>query len=236
MHKTTRPHPSIFFIEGNIGSGKSTLLTLLQQQKNLTIDIVPAPSNSWDAHEGDSAILAAFYEDMQRWAYTLQSYAFISRMHVLEETISTGIHPTKIFERSVYCDRFCFARNCFENKTMSTLEWEIYKAWFNNLVERYMKLPKGFIYVRADPAICLRRISSRRQTGNTIIDLPYLSRLHKQHDDWLLKKIDVPPSLATIPVLTLNGDHSFMDNTAEVNDKKTIEFLEQIQSFINNPV
>lgn len=232
--KDTFSHPPIFFIEGNIGSGKSTLLTILKQ--HLSVDIIPAPSNYWDAPVGEDAILSSFYQDMQRWAYTLQSYAFISRMNAFEEARNKNINTMKIFERSVYCDRFCFARNCFENKTMSCLEWEVYKEWFSNLVERYMTLPHGFIYLRTDPNICLRRIKSRQQLDSKTIQLTYLTRLHEQHDDWLIKGIDVPAALADIPVLTLDGNHSFMENTPEDNNKEILGLLEQICSFMNNTI
>lgn len=66
-------------IEGNIGAGKSSLLPLLSEQDGVLpagyVETHPEPLSKWqrvgDA-DGATNLLAAFYNDPHRWAYTFQ--------------------------------------------------------------------------------------------------------------------------------------------------------------------
>ena len=64
-------------VEGNIGAGKSTFLKLLSS----ALDIQPVfePHDKWQNIGGEN-LLENFYQDTQRWAYSFQTYAFVSRV------------------------------------------------------------------------------------------------------------------------------------------------------------
>ena len=123
-------------IEGNIAAGKSTFVSLLDKI-NRPYVCVPEPVSKWQTvevageEEGEGHnVLHRFYEDPKRWAYTFQSYAFISRMRAqlqpddfFASNESDGKAPPEmvVFERSVLSDKRCFAENCFESgKATST--------------------------------------------------------------------------------------------------------------------
>ena len=72
----------LLILEGNIGAGKSTFLKILGEEFDL--EIVPEPTDKWQKI-GDDNLLNLFYKDTSRWAYTFQSYAFISRIHAYLE-------------------------------------------------------------------------------------------------------------------------------------------------------
>lgn len=57
-------------------------------------------------------LLGLFYQDSERWAYTFQTYAFLSRMKSQMRHDVDTTKPVTIFERSVVSDRVCFAKNC----------------------------------------------------------------------------------------------------------------------------
>lgn len=57
-------------------------------------------------------MLGLFYQDSERWAYTFQTYAFLSRMKSQMRHDVDTTKPVTIFERSVVSDRVCFAKNC----------------------------------------------------------------------------------------------------------------------------
>ena len=135
----------MLILEGNIGAGKSTFLRILKN--NLDLNIVFEPTDKWQNVGDDGGnLLDLFYKDIKRWAYTFQSYAFITRVQAqLEYESKKNNKEIFVLERSVYCDRYCFAKNCFEMGSMSALEWQIYKEWFSWLVEGYMRKPNGFI-------------------------------------------------------------------------------------------
>ncbi len=77
MEKKTPSQP-LLIVEGNIGSGKSTFLKILQNQ--LSLDVIPEPTNKWQKIGENDNLLHLFYTYTKRWAYTFQSFAFISRI------------------------------------------------------------------------------------------------------------------------------------------------------------
>jgi deoxyadenosine/deoxycytidine kinase len=222
--KTHAPH---FVVEGNIGAGKSTFLRLIKQE--LGIDVVYEPTNKWQRAGQKENLLDLFYKDTKRWAYTFQSYAFITRIQAQmeHEKSVTSIAP-QVYERSVYCDRYCFAKNCFELGLMTELEWNIYKDWFGWLVEAYSQKPHGFIYLRSTPEVCHQRIQKRSRCEESDIPLSYLESLHERHEEWLLHKHDVLPSLRHVPVLTIDCNQEF-----ETDPRARNVMLEQVASFVH---
>ncbi|KAA0163747.1 hypothetical protein FNF27_07882 [Cafeteria roenbergensis] len=80
-------------IEGNIAAGKSTFLRILAEA-GLGFFVVPEPLSKWQGIPADDDvempvsasqdagmnILDKFYSDQERWAFTFQTYAFLSRL------------------------------------------------------------------------------------------------------------------------------------------------------------
>lgn len=219
-------------LEGNIGAGKSTFLKILKD--NLDVDVVFEPTDKWQDVENEGNLLDNFYKDTKRWAYTFQSYAFVTRVQAQLEQENKGKHSTQVFERSVYCDRYCFAKNCFEAGTMTTLEWQIYKEWFSWLVENYTKRPNGFIYLQTSPEVCYSRLKKRNRSEEEGIPLDYLETLHQKHEDWLVHRKGLTKYLSNVPVLVLSCDQEF-----ESDENVRRDFIKKIQDFItkiNEPI
>lgn len=220
-----KPRQRYFIVEGNIGAGKSTFLKILQ--KYLNLQIVLEPHERWqNILEGEN-LLDKFYRDPQRWAYTFQSYAFVSRVMEQEAHASTNPFLVQILERSVFSDRYCFAQNCFELGYMSALEWKLYQEWFEWLVETYVAKPDGIIYVRTSPDTCYERLHKRSRVEEMSVSREYLKRLHDKHERWLIEKEQISPSVKDIPVLVLecNGD---FENNREEREKH----IDQVGSFV----
>ena len=150
-------------LEGNIGAGKSTLLKILGE--HLPIDIVAEPTDRWQKIGAAGNLLDLFYKDTPRWAYTFQSFAFVSRIQtILEHQQGAASELVQVLERSVYCDRFCFAKNCYELGMLNTLEWKLYNDLFDSVVSVNSNLrPNGFIYLQTDPEICYQRLLKRNR-------------------------------------------------------------------------
>ena len=188
------------YIEGNIGSGKSTLAPTLA--KALNAEFILEPVSVWqDVKDVDGlSILDKFYSSMQRYAYTFQSFAFLSRLQTLKD-----IHETQltIVERSIYADRNVFAENCFEEGILEPIEWQVYEQWFEwckHHVPCHVRDDKAiFLYVRTDPTICMERICERGRPSEEHIPLGYLRRLHQKHEDWLNTSSD-------LNVVIIDGD------------------------------
>ncbi len=216
-----------FIIEGNIGAGKSTFVSLIKQE--LDVHVVYEPHDQWQMVGGTENLLEKFYTDTSRWAYTFQTYAFVSRVRAQEEHRKQYPHMPQVLERSVYSDRYCFAKNCFELGYMNMLEWKLYQEWFSWLVDNYTSPPQGFIYLRTDPEICYERLLKRDRKEEASVSLAYLQSLHAKHETWLVDQEGVAPLLKAVPVLMLNGNQEFVSDA-----KVRQQILNQVRNFIEN--
>lgn len=209
-----KPLSQSLIIEGNIGAGKSTFLKMLSQY--LAIQPVFEPHEQWQHVGGDGEnLLDKFYKDINRWAYTFQTYAFVTRVVEQEKQRKKYPHAIHVIERSVYSDRYCFAKNCFEMGAMTALEWKLYQEWFEWLVENYTPQPSGFIYLKTDPEVCYQRLLRRNRHEEVGVSLEYLQSLHDKHESWLVEKSKVAPYLKDVPVLILACNNEFEKNSEE---------------------
>ncbi len=195
-----------FVVEGNIGAGKSTFMKVVGSLLNA--QVVYEPHQAWQNIDGEN-LLEAFYSDGSRWAYTFQTYAFLTRIFALEEQMKKTEKPYLLAERSVYADRYCFAKNAYEIGLMNQLEWKLYCDWFSWFVENRMQRPLGFIYLRTDPTVCYQRLNKRNRIEEKLVSLDYLSLLHAKHENWLIHKQDISRRLHDVPVLVLDCDRDF---------------------------
>lgn len=214
-----------FALEGNIGAGKSTFLKVINTFLNA--QVVFEPHEKWQSIAGEN-LLDRFYADTQRWAYTFQTYAFITRILEREKAARKNTHPFQILERSVFSDRYCFAQNCYELGLMNALEWKLYQEWFAWLVDTYTVKPSGFIYMQTDPKVCYKRLLKRNRTEEAGVSLEYLELLHNKHEKWLIEKDGVAPYLKDVPVLVIPCNEDFEQDVAiqKAHMSKIIDFLE----------
>ncbi|RCV28340.1 hypothetical protein SETIT_5G397900v2 [Setaria italica] len=179
-----------FCVEGNISVGKTTFL---QRIANETIElrdlveIVPEPIAKWqDVGPEHFNILDAFYAEPERYAYTFQNYVFVTRV-MQEKESACGMKPLRLMERSVFSDRMVFVRAVHEANWMNEMEISIYDSWFDPVVSSLPGLiPDGFIYLRASPDTCHKRMMVRKRSEEGGVTLDYLRGLHEKHESWLL--------------------------------------------------
>lgn len=239
------------FIEANIGGGKSTFTRKLMQgvheTQNYNYDVIPGknallllePVDEWVKMRDSQGknILGHYYADPKKYSFSFQMNSFISRCEkLLKETkkhldghknhIDISGTPTcagpVIMERSVYSDYYCFAKNCFENGSMTEIEYNIYKRWFHWLTESFSIQSSCYIYIRTDPEVCYERVKKRSRSAEGIIPLEYLTDLHNKHEEWLL-------SLPEDKVLVLDGNRDFESDEDIFN-----EYVLKIREFLKN--
>ena len=176
----------VYFVEGNIGTGKSTFLKMIETHYSDTCQVIYEPVDTWTSFKDkqDINILAHFYNDPKRYAYTFQNIAFISKIEKLSE-----IDYTKNFvfiERSIWSDKNVFAKNCFITQLMNDIEYQVYNTWFD-WIERNAKIPPSFsfIYLRCSPETSYKRVNIRGRTEEKELSLEYLTQIHDRHEEWL---------------------------------------------------
>ncbi|XP_027938909.1 uncharacterized protein LOC114193353 [Vigna unguiculata] len=214
-----------FCVEGNISVGKTTFL---QRIANETIElrdlveIVPEPVNKWqDVGPDHFNILDAFYAEPQRYAYTFQNYVFVTRV-MQERESSGGIKPLRLMERSVFSDRMVFVRAVHEANWMNEMEISIYDSWFDPVVSSLPGLvPDGFIYLRASPDTCHKRMMLRKREEEGGVTLDYLRDLHEKHESWLF-----PFQSGNHGVLAVNKLPHHIDSSLHPDIRDRVFYLE----------
>ncbi|XP_058715088.1 deoxyguanosine kinase, mitochondrial [Poecile atricapillus] len=110
------------------------------------------------------------YREPARWSYTFQTFSCISRLKAMLEPPEEGPpetpHPVRVFERSVFSDRYVFAKNLFEAGHLQPLEWAIYQDWHDFLLRHLgpRSALHGFLYLHASPQRCLERLRRRARS------------------------------------------------------------------------
>ncbi|XP_063466465.1 deoxycytidine kinase isoform X3 [Symphalangus syndactylus] len=177
-------------------------------------------------------VLQMMYEKPERWSFTFQTYACLSRIRAqlasLNGKLKDAEKPVLFFERSVYSDRYIFASNLYESECMNETEWTIYQDWhdwMNNQFGQSLELD-GIIYLRATPEKCLHRIYLRGRNEEQGIPLEYLEKLHYKHESWLLHRTLKTnfDYLQEVPILTLDVNEDFKDKYESLVEKVK-EFL-----------
>lgn len=207
----------IVSIEGNIGSGKSTLLAALKTFYADRTDVVflKEPVDEWETitDEAGQGILAKFYADQHRYAFSFQIMAYISRLEVLRNAVEDchrrGITGRVLFisERSLFTDKMVFAKMLYDSGRMEHVNHQIYLKWFDLFARDY---PVGkVIYVNTRPDICHERIHRRSRQGEQGIPLDYLQQCDQYHQQMLDTTL---ASCVCQNQLTLNGNADMRDS------------------------
>tara|TARA_Y100000780_G_C13680213_1_gene415765 strand:+ start:1052 stop:1798 length:747 start_codon:yes stop_codon:yes gene_type:complete len=200
----------LFSIEGNIGSGKSTLVEKLKEdykKKCKTGDFpqiifMEEPVSQWvEIKDKDGVnMIEKFYSDQEKYAFSFQMMAYITRLSMLKKCIRENPNAIIICERSLNTDKNIFAKMLYDDNKIEDVKYQIYSNWFDEFIS---DIPEcGIIYVRTEPTKCYERVKIRDRKGETI-PLEYLEKCHDYHEKW----INYDKNLKTI----LNGNEHKRD-------------------------
>lgn len=180
MQKSTTPlHIAI---TGNIGAGKTTLAEQL------------AAHYGWDvlyeAVEGNP-YLADFYDDMPRWSFNLQIYFLNSRFAQVKKIMDiqqanlVSSHPkTVVQDRTIYEDAAIFARNLYQNASMTERDYDTYQHLFTNMMS-LVRPPDLMIYLRASLPKLREQIQKRGRSYEQRISDEYLNSLNQLYEEFV---------------------------------------------------
>lgn len=102
------------------------------------------------------------------------------------------------------------------------MEINIYDSWFDPVVSCLPGLiPDGFIYLRATPDTCHKRMKLRKRAEEGGVSLEYLRDLHEKHESWLF-----PFQSGNHGVLSVNQLPFGMDNSLHPDIRDRVFYLE----------
>ena len=201
----------IYSIEGNIGSGKSTVIKLLKERfyGNTNVHFLLEPVNEWESicDENGNNIIEKYYEDQEKYAFSFQMMAYISRLKQLQDAIKKG-YKYIITERSLITDKMVFAKMLYDENKINKIDYEIYTRWFDQFINDIPKI--NYIYIQTKPEVAEQRVIKRARSGETI-PLDYLIKCHEYHEEWMINMV--------------NNNNIVIDGN---NDKDSSEYMNQI--------
>ncbi len=230
--------PIIISIEGNIGAGKTTILEELKTRMGDSsyIIFVKEPVDIWETvrDEDGKTILEKFYEDSKKYAFQFQVMALTTRLSLIRNTIRANPDCKVIIcERSVDADMQIFAKMLHADGIISYIDYKIYCLLAKEHSHDF--IVDGYVYINADAEICHNRVTKRSRTGESQIELAYLHKCKKYHDDWLenYKEWDCNKETIKTRVLNLNTN---ADVTYDKNDEDDLgnQWINGIEKFIND--
>jgi deoxyguanosine kinase len=226
-------HITIVSIEGNIGSGKSTLLETLKTifKENSNVLFLREPVDEWEKikDKDGNTMLQKFYANQKEYSFAFQMMAYISRLTILRETVrdimnKVSLNQDKndndknkkdkyiiITERSLYTDKFVFAKMLYDQGKIEDVMYQIYLNWFDEFAKDFPV--NDVIYVNTDPTKCYERIHKRARVGEEVIPLAYLTACHDYHNAFLDESTGIKATQ-----LVLNGNLDIFQNSQVVDD------------------
>lgn len=236
-------------IEGNIGSGKSTLLANLKNhyKDNRNVIFLREPVDEWSniKDENGVTIIEKFYSDQNKYSFSFQMMAYISRLKLLRDAVAQiennikelfynfknnkrGIPKNEkyfiVTERSLFTDKMVFAKMLYDSGKIESINYQIYLSWFNTFADDF-KVNK-IIYVNTSPEKCYERIGKRHREGEDKIPIDYLTNCHTYHEDMLDKSSS---ECVCNSQLILDGNTDIYQNTEILNN-----WISSIDKFIYN--
>lgn len=218
----------ILSIEGNIGSGKSTFLEILKNHYKDSEHIIflREPVEEWETikdKEGNT-MLQKFYADQKTYSFAFQMMAYISRLSILREVVKKNQDKNIIIitERSLFTDKYVFAKMLYDQGKIEHATYQIYLHWFDEFAQDFPI--SDVVYVNAEPQKCYERIHKRARPGEEIIPISYLEDCHKYHEEFL----DDKNNFATNKII-LDGNVDIFQN-----EKIVEEWIDKIVSLLSN--
>ena len=193
-------------IEGNIGSGKSTVINNLKN-KGTNFHFLEEPVHQWEEIKDSSGknMIEKFYEDQERYSFSFQMMAYISRLAMLKEAIKEK-HQLIICERSLMTDKNVFCKMLYDTNKIESVNYQIYLKWFDEFIKDLPEIT--YMYIKTDYNIAYDRILKRARPGENI-PIEYIKMCNDYHDNWLLGNDNVS---------VINGNLS-KENTCQIINK-----------------
>ena len=171
-------------IEGNIGAGKSSLAKMISVDFNSKLIL---------ERFADNPFLPKFYEEPDRYAFTLEM-SFLAERY---QQITDDLSQLNIFNDSIISDYDIFKSLIFSKITLSDDEFALYRKLFFSMYKDILK-PDLYIYLNQNVDRLKENIKKRGRDYEQNIDKKYLNNInsgyldfHKSQTDLNIKIIDI---------------------------------------------
>jgi deoxyadenosine/deoxycytidine kinase len=166
-------------IDGLIGAGKTTLINLLVTKytnDGLKVCACLEPVELWR----ETGALAHFYKDVNAHAYEFQTFAFVTRIKSILETIESNPDADIfIMERSIFTDRYIFVEMLKDK--LGPVRMTMYNMWWDMWSKLLPFKPTSWVFLNTSLQEADRRICIRDRSEESSVDIEYQRHLQQTH-------------------------------------------------------
>jgi len=191
-------------IEGNIGAGKSSLTQMMAKDFN---------AKSIFERFADNPFLPKFYEDAERYAFTLEMSFLADRYQQISEDLS----QLDLFKDFIIADYDVFKSLIFSKITLQEDEFLLYRKLFYQ-VYKDIKRPDLYIYLHQNTEKLQLNIKKRGRAYERNLESEYLDKIHLGYLDFIKNTPQIKVKIIDI------SDRDFIENRHDY-----LWLLEQIQ-------
>ncbi len=190
-------------IEGNIGAGKTSLCQKLAKEKNSKLIL---------EQFSDNPFLPLFYQNPDRYAFTVELFFMTERHKQLQELLSTG----DLFSDSIIADYIFTKTLLFAGHNLEGEELRLFQTIFNTLNAAFPK-PEKLFYLHRPVDELINNIRKRNRDYEQQIRPEYLQKIQNSYFEFFkIAAFDIP--VIIIDVSQLN----FIDKEKDYNQVKYI--------------
>jgi len=171
-------------IEGNIGAGKTSLANLIAGEFNAKLVLERFAHNPF---------LPKFYEDMERYAFSLEMSFLADRYQRLNEDIA----QFNLFKDFVVSDYDVFKSLIFAKVTLQEEEFALYKRIFDMMYRNVVK-PGLYLYLNQSTDQLLQNIKKRGRGYEQNIQAKYLDKINKGYLQFMKSQSEVPVKIIDV--------------------------------------
>ncbi len=164
-------------IEGNIGAGKTSLSTQIAQDFNAKLIL---------ERFADNPFLPKFYEDAQRYAFTLEMSFLADRY----QQISDDLSQLDLFKDFIVSDYDIYKSLIFSKITLPEDEFKLYRKLFYLMYKDIAK-PELYVYLYQNTKRLQENIKKRGRDYEQNIDNDYLEKINAGYLEFLKNQTEL---------------------------------------------
>lgn len=179
-------------IEGNIGSGKTSFCKMIHEETNCRLILEQFDNNPF---------LPFFYEDMERFALTVELFFMTERMKQLQKNLLYQ----DLFQSFTIADYTFVKTLLFARKNLEDDEYRIFQKLFNTLNSSFPN-PDLLVYFHRNVDILQKNIAKRGRDYEKNISDDYLLKIQNSYFEYFR-------NILTFPVLIIDlNEIDFVEN------------------------
>ena len=186
---------SFIAIEGNIGAGKTSLATQIAYDFNAKLIL---------ERFADNPFLAKFYNDAERYAFTLEM-SFLTDRH---QQITDDLSQLDLFKDFIISDYDVFKSLIFSKITLPEDEFNLYSKLFY-LMYKDLRKPDLYVYLHQSTERLQQNIKQRGRDYEQNIANDYLEKINAGYLEFLKNQTDFNIKIIDI------SNKDFVDNRAD---------------------